>query len=241
MLADVVQFEIAVGVGPEPTLGAVKAGAVVGARGKIPEGDGHRLSIDPLPVERVKLVPLSTQPVLTIGISSVSPPELPGEKTLQRRIGFIHQRSTAILTKVKCLLEILGLLSIEYVTLPIVGGRAARFLVPEGGTSLDRESLVSVDKGLADGEGDSRRAFKVDRDKGARHGRVARQEKRSAFFDDPSESVAYIGLFYIMDNYLQDKELYIGCLHRFVAILYYGISFYLQIGFTPKSGRLFPK
>ena len=171
----------------------------------------------------------------------MSPPELPGEKTLQRRIGFIHQRSTAILTKVKCLLEILGLLSIEYVTLPIVGGRAARFLVPEGGTSLDRESLVSVDKGLADGEGDSRRAFKVDRDKGAWHGGVARQEKRSAFFDDPSESVAYIGLFYIMDNYLQDKELYIGCLHRFVAILYYGISFYLQIGFTPKSGRLFPK
>ena len=82
MLADVVQFEIAVGVGPEPTLGAVKAGAVVGARGKIPEGDGHRLSIDPLPVERVKLVPLSTQPVLAIGISSVSPPELPREKTL---------------------------------------------------------------------------------------------------------------------------------------------------------------
>ena len=77
MLADVVQFEIAVGVGPEPTLGAVKAGAVVGAGGKVPEGDRHRFPVDPLPVERVKLVPLSTQPVLTIGISPVSPPELP--------------------------------------------------------------------------------------------------------------------------------------------------------------------
>ena len=82
VLADVVELKIAVGVGPEPTLGAVKASTVVGARGKVPEGDGHRLPIDPLPVERVKLVSLGTQPVLTIGISSVSPPELPREKTL---------------------------------------------------------------------------------------------------------------------------------------------------------------
>ena len=82
VLADVVELEIAVGVGPEPALGAVKAGTVVGAGGKVPEGDRHRLPIDPLPVERVKIVPLSTQPVLTVGISSVSPPELPGEKTL---------------------------------------------------------------------------------------------------------------------------------------------------------------
>ena len=82
MLADVIELEVAVGVGPEPALGAVKAGAVVGAGRKVPEGDSHRLPIDPLPVERVKRVPLSTQPVLTIGISPVSPPELPGEEAL---------------------------------------------------------------------------------------------------------------------------------------------------------------
>ena len=190
MLADVVELEIAVGVGPEPALGAVKAGAVIGAGGKVPEGDRHRLPIDPLPVERVKLVPLSAQPVLTIGIPPVSPPELPGEKSLQGRIGLIHQRAAPILAEVKRLLEVLGLLPVEYVALAIVGGCAARFLVPEGGTALDRECLVSVDKGLTDGKGDTRRALEVNRDEGARHGRVAREEERSALLNDPGEPVA---------------------------------------------------
>jgi len=120
----------------------------------------------------------------------MSPPELPGQESLQRWIRLVHQRSSAIFTKVEGLLEVLGLLPIEYIALAVVGGSAARLLVAEGGTALDGQGLVRVDKRLADGEGDAGGSLKVDGDKGARHGRVARQEERPALLDDPCEPVA---------------------------------------------------
>ena len=118
----------------------------------------------------------------------MSPPELPGQESLQRWIRLVHQRSSAIFTKVEGLLEVLGLLPIEYIALAVVGGRAARFLVPEGGTSLDREGLVSVDKGLADREGNSRRTLEVQRNERSGHWRVAGQEQGSPFLNGTRES-----------------------------------------------------
>ena len=83
VLADVVQVEVAAGVGPQPALGPVEPGAVLVPARQVPEGDGDRLPIDPLPVLRVLDVSPGSQPVLTVGVSPVSPPELPGEETLE--------------------------------------------------------------------------------------------------------------------------------------------------------------
>lgn len=69
MLTDVVELEAAVGVGPEPSLGAVEPCAVVVAAGKVPEGHGHRLAVDPLPVLGVVSVANRAQPVLAVGVA----------------------------------------------------------------------------------------------------------------------------------------------------------------------------
>ena len=68
----------------------------------------------------------------------MSPPELPAEEALQRRVGLVDQRTAAGLTELLRLRETLWLLVVERVTLAVVGGRAARRLVTELGAPLDR-------------------------------------------------------------------------------------------------------
>ena len=190
VLAYVVELEVTISIGPQPALGAIKASTVIRTRRKIPEGHGHSFPIDPLPVEGVQGVPLCPEPVLAVGVSPVSSPELPGKEALKRRVGLVHQGASSLLTEVQSTLERLWLLSIKVVALSIVGRRAAGLLVPEGRAAFDGQGLVSVDECLADGEGDARRTLKVDRDKGARHGWVAGQEERPALLDDSGEPVA---------------------------------------------------
>jgi len=64
MLADVVDGRVAVGVGPEPPLGAVVSGAVLIASGEVPERERHVAAADPLPVVAVLRVTHGAHPVL---------------------------------------------------------------------------------------------------------------------------------------------------------------------------------
>ena len=137
VLADEVELQAAVGVGPEPTLGAVKPGAVVVAAGKVPEGDGHRVSGHPLPVLRVVPVPHGPEPVLPVGVALVTPPKLPGEESLQSRIGLVHEGAAARVAELEGALEVGRLLVVEDVALAVVGSSAARRLVPECWATLD--------------------------------------------------------------------------------------------------------
>jgi len=70
---------------------------------------------------------------------------------LQGRVGFVHQRTSSVLTKVERFLEGSRLVVVEDVALPVVRGRAAWFLVSEGGAPLDRQGLVSVHESFTDG------------------------------------------------------------------------------------------
>lgn len=72
MLANIVEFGIAVGVGPEPSLGAVVARAIFVAAGQIPEGNGDVFAVDPLPVVSVLGIAHGAQPVLTICVAPVN-------------------------------------------------------------------------------------------------------------------------------------------------------------------------
>ena len=83
VLADVVEVDVAGCVRPQPALRPVEPGAVLVPTREVPEGDRHRLPVDPLPVLGVLDVSPGPEPILSIGVSSVSPPELPGEEALQ--------------------------------------------------------------------------------------------------------------------------------------------------------------
>ena len=76
MLADEVEPEVAVGVGPEPVLGAVEAGTVLLSARETPEADSQVLTRDPLPVGRVLRVPHGAHPVLTVRV-------LPGGREIE--------------------------------------------------------------------------------------------------------------------------------------------------------------
>ena len=130
VLADVVQVEVTAGVGPQPALRPVEPGAVLVPARQVPEGDGDRLPVDPLPVLRVLDVSPGSQPVLAVGVSPVSPPQLPGEETLEGGVGLVHQGASSLAAERVGLLEVPGLVVVENVTFPVVGGRAARPLVP---------------------------------------------------------------------------------------------------------------
>ena len=91
MLTNEIQLESAVGIRPQPTFGSVKSCTIVVAARKIPEGYGHRISGHPLPVFWILPIPDRSEPVLPVGVTLVSPPQLPGEKPLQRRIRFVDQ------------------------------------------------------------------------------------------------------------------------------------------------------
>ena len=71
-----------------------------------------------------------SQPVLAVSVASVSPPEFPGEETLEGGVGLVHQRPSSLAAEALGLLEVPGLVVVENVTFPVVGGRAARPLVP---------------------------------------------------------------------------------------------------------------
>ena len=73
VLADEVELEVAVGVRPEPPLGAVEAGAVVAAAGQVPEGDRHRAPAHPAPGLGVGAVAHRAQPVLPVGVALQTP------------------------------------------------------------------------------------------------------------------------------------------------------------------------
>ena len=130
MLADVVELDVAAGVRPQPPLRPVEPGAVLVSTREVPEGDRDRLPVDPLPVLGVLDVSPGSEPVLTVGVTSVSPPELPGEEPLEGGVGLVHQGASSLAAEIVRLLEVPGLVVVENVTFPIVGRRAARPLVP---------------------------------------------------------------------------------------------------------------
>lgn len=86
-------------------------------------------------------------------------------------------------------LEVCRLLVVEDVALPVVGGSVAQGLIPEGGAALNRQSLVCVDEGLADGKGHPGWTLEVNGDECAWHWRVAGKEERTAFFQTSGKSV----------------------------------------------------
>lgn len=73
----------------------------------------------------------------------MSAPQLPAEEALQGWVGLVDQRPTAAATELEGAVEVAGLLVVEDVALAVVGGRAARRLVPERWASLDRQRLGS--------------------------------------------------------------------------------------------------
>ena len=97
---------------------------------QIPEGHRHRLPVDPLPVFGILLVPRGSEPVLTVGVSPVSPPELPAQESLQGGIGLVHEGAASLRAETLRLQEVTRLVIVEDVALSIVSSRAARSLVP---------------------------------------------------------------------------------------------------------------
>lgn len=67
----------------------------------------------------------------------MSSPQLPANKTLQRWITFVHQRATSRPAEGQRVAELQRLSVIEYITLPVVRGSAAWWLIPELGASFD--------------------------------------------------------------------------------------------------------
>ena len=85
-------------------------------------------------------------------------------------------------------LKVDWLLVVEDVAFPVVSGCGSRGLVPECWAPFDGKGLVSVDKGLADREGNSRRTLEVQRNERSGHWRVAWQEQGSPFLNRTRES-----------------------------------------------------
>ncbi len=118
-------------------------------------------------------------------------PELPRKEALEGRVRLVHERAAPGIAEVQRTLEVGRLLVVEDVALAVVGRGAAGGLVSERGAPLDRQCLVGVDEGLADGQRHPRGPLEVDRDEGARHRGVAGEEQRPALLDDAGEAVAH--------------------------------------------------
>lgn len=71
MLTNEIEIGEAVGIGPEPALAAVIAGAVLVAPGKVPEGHRHIVAIQPFPVIAIILISHGAHPVLTTAVTSI--------------------------------------------------------------------------------------------------------------------------------------------------------------------------
>ena len=68
MLADEEKFPVAIGIGPEPSFGAVVTSAIFSATGQIPEGDADVFTGQPFPIGAIGAIAHETQPILTAWI-----------------------------------------------------------------------------------------------------------------------------------------------------------------------------
>ena len=146
MLAHKVEFAGAVRVRPEEALGAVETGAVFRRSRKVPEGKGHVLAVDPLPVISILGISNDAQPVLAVLVVLMASVELPAEKALKGRGDLIDQRAAPLLAESLRLEEVHLLVVVEDVAVAVVGGGAAQRLVAEGGTLLDGEGYQKTAK-----------------------------------------------------------------------------------------------
>ena len=144
MLADVKQFAVAVGVGPEPSFGAVVAGAVLAPARQVPERYRDIFTRQPFPIGPVGRVAHQTEPVLTARIvPTVPPPQFPTDEPLERRIGLVDERPSASLAKLPGFVEIERLVVVKQVAIAVVRGAAARLLIPELRAPLNGQSLLT--------------------------------------------------------------------------------------------------
>ncbi len=139
MLAHKVQFAGAVRVRPEEALGAVETGAVFRRSRKVPEGKGHILAVDPLPIVSILRVSNDAQPVLAVFVVLVPSVQFPAEEALKGRGDLIDQRAAPLLAEGLRLEEVHLLVIVEDVAVAVVGGGAAQWLVAEGGALFNGE------------------------------------------------------------------------------------------------------
>lgn len=190
MLANEVQRRVAIGVAPEPPLRPIEPGAVLVSARQVPERDGHLFASDPLPRVPVLVVAHGAHPVLGRDVAPVPAPQLPADEALQRGVAVVDECPSACAAELQRLAEVERLAVVENVALSVVRGRGAGRLVPEHGAPLDRQRLVGVDERLADRQRTGRAHFEVHGDERAGHRRIARQEQRLAFLQQPREAVA---------------------------------------------------
>lgn len=190
VLADEVQRSVAIGVAPEPPFRSVESGAVLVSAGQVPERNGHLFASDPFPRVSVLVVAHGAHPVLGRDVAPVPAPQFPADEALQRGVAVVDEGSPACTAELQRLAEVERLAVVENVALSVVRSGGAGRLVPEHGAPLDRQRLVGVDERLADRQRTGRAHFEVHGDKRAGHRRVARQEQRLAFLQQPGEAVA---------------------------------------------------
>ena len=83
----------------------------------------------------------------TIENLRVAPPQFPADEALQSRIGLVDERSAASFAKLTSFIEIERMSVVEHVTLSVVRGRTAGFLIAELRAPLDGQGL-SDDKSV---------------------------------------------------------------------------------------------
>lgn len=191
MLADVVDRNVTVSVRPKPSFRAIVSSTVLVPTRQIPEGNCNIISIQPLPVHLVLRISDSPHPILAAGVTPVPSPEFPADEALESRITFIDQSSTSTSAECERITKVERLSIVEDVALAIVRSCRSRWLVSELGTPFNRQCLVGVDEGLADGKlALSGGRLQVNTDESARHWGVAREEQGLALLQEPGESVA---------------------------------------------------
>lgn len=190
MLTNKIQQRVAVGVAPQPPLGAIEPSTILIPTGMAPEGHRQLIAVDPLPAAAIAAISHRSHPVLGADIAAMTPPQLPADEALQRRIALADQSAAARAAEGERVQEVQRLAVVEDVALAIVGGQGTRWLVPERGTTLDGQSLVGVHEGLANGQRIWGAVFEVNADKGAGHGRIAGQKQRLTGLQETREAIA---------------------------------------------------
>lgn len=190
VLTDEVQQRVAVGIAPEPALGAIKSGTILIAAGMTPEGDGQLVTVHPFPAAAIAAITYRSHPVLRTDVTAMTPPQLPTDESLQRRIALTDQRTATGSTEGQCVQKVQRLAVVEDVALAIVRGQSSRRLIAEGGTPLDGQRLVRVDERLANGQRIGCAILQVDTHEGSRHRGIAGQEERLSGLQEAREAVA---------------------------------------------------
>lgn len=190
MLANIIQWNIAVRVAPQPSFRPVVSRAILIATRQIPERHSHLLTVHPFPHVPFPRITHCAHPVLRRRIASVPAPQFPANESLKRWIRFINQRTTASPTERQSIAEVQWLSIVEYVAFAVVRRRGTWRLVAENRTAFDGQRLVSVDECLADGQRTGSVRFEVNGHEGAGHGRIAGQEKGLALFQETGEAIA---------------------------------------------------